>query len=57
MKNKAASVTPIHQIEREINDCTVRLFFPSERNDKVERLILDSLITVFEQKTRDKAFV
>jgi hypothetical protein len=38
------------RIERKINGCEVRLFFSPERNEKVERLVLDHLMLVFDRK-------
>ena len=43
-------IDPENVIKREINGCKVRLFFSSERNEKVERLVLDHLMQVFDRK-------
>jgi len=37
-------------IERNINGCKVRLFFSPERNEKLERMVLDHLVLVYDRK-------
>ena len=43
---------PVNQLEREIEGCKVRLLFLRDRNEKVERLVLENLMDVFEQRTK-----
>jgi len=39
-------------IVREINGCMVRVFFSAERNEELERLVLDHLLLVFDRKVK-----
>jgi len=50
MTTEKPNIDPNNIIEREINGCKVRLFFSPESNEKVERLVLDNLILVFDRK-------
>jgi len=43
-------IDPNNIVEREINGCKVRLFFSPQRNEKIERLVLDNLMLVFDRK-------
>ena len=49
---EAASIDPVNRVEREIGGCKVRLLFLQDRNENVERLVLDNLMNVFERKIR-----
>ena len=40
-------------IERDFNGCKVRLFFIMEHNEKIERMVLDHLMLVFNRKKQD----
>lgn len=48
------NIDPDNSIERNIDGCTVRLFFSSSRNERAERLVLDNLMLVFDLKIRKK---
>jgi len=37
---------------REINGCHVRLFFSSTHNERVEQIILDNLMLVFDRRVQ-----
>jgi len=39
-------------IERVINDCKIRLFFNPQRNNEVERMVLDHLMLAFDRKMK-----
>ena len=43
-------IDPENVVEREINGCNVRLFFLLERNERIERLVLDNLMLAFDRK-------
>ena len=43
-------IDPENMVEREINGCNVRLFFLLERNERIERLVLDNLMLAFDRK-------
>ena len=43
---------PTNKIQREINGCKILLQFARERNEDVERAVLDNLIGVFERKVQ-----
>jgi|GEM_PF-5144322 len=51
------NIDPMNMIEREIDGCKVRLFFSLSANEKVERLVLDSLMLVFDRKMQGLASV
>ena len=50
--NDKPMVAPDNKIEREFNGCKVQLFFKSQRNEKVERMVLDQLMLVFDRKMK-----
>ncbi len=37
-------------LERDANGCKIRLSFSEQRNDWIERLVLDNLMRVFEKR-------
>jgi hypothetical protein len=39
-----------NRIERNIDGCKVRLFFSLQPNEKIERLVLDNLMLLFDRK-------
>jgi hypothetical protein len=39
-----------NRIERDIDGCKVRLFFSLQPNEKIERLVLDNLMLLFDRK-------
>ena len=43
---------PVNQLERKIEGCKVRLLFLRDRNEKVERLVLENLMDVFEHRAK-----
>ena len=47
------SIGPDNSIERKIDGCEIRLFFRSTRNEIAERLVLDSLMTVFDRRVKE----
>jgi len=40
-------------IENVLNGCKVRLFFITDQNEKVERLVLSRLMMMFDRKIRE----
>lgn len=46
-----------NRIERDVDGCKVRLFFSLHPNEKVERLVLDNLMLVFDDKMQGVATV
>ena len=44
------NIDPINKIEREINGCKVRLRFCQNNNELIQRLILDNLLLIFDEK-------
>ena len=47
-----ADIDPINKIEKEVGNCKVRLFFSSKQNDKIERIVLDNLMLVFDKRMK-----
>ena len=52
-----SNLDPVNQVEREIEGCKVRLLFLRERNEIVERLVLNNLMDAFEQKIKNLSSV
>jgi len=46
------NVDPTNIIERKIGDCKVRLLFSLAPNEKIERMILDNLLLVFDRRMK-----
>ena len=59
MKNvdEELNIDPEHIVERDFNGCKVRMLFALERNEKVERLVLDHLMLVFDRKRQGLLYV
>ena len=49
-RSNQPNIDPENIVEREINGCKVRLFFLLERNERIERIVLDNLMLVFDRK-------
>lgn len=41
-----------HKIESVVNDCKVTIYFINNRNDKVERNVLENLLDTFENRMK-----
>ena len=46
-----------NRVERNIDGCKVRLFFSLNPNEKIERLLLDNLMLVFDRKMQGLSIV
>jgi len=57
MTTEMEKLDPINRVACEVGGCKVRLFFLREPNENIERLVLDNLMSVFEQKMQGLANV
>ena len=48
-------IDPENSMERDINDCKVRLFFSPTPNEKSVRLVLDNLMLAFDRKVQRRS--
>lgn len=50
-------IDTVNRIERDIDGCKVRLFFSLHPNEKIERLVLDNLMLMFDRKMQGEQTV
>lgn len=43
-----------HKIESVVNDCKVTIYFINNRNDQVERNVLENLLDTFENRMKSQ---
>jgi len=49
---KQKNIDPLNKIEKEVNGCKVRLFFSLTPNERMEHIILENLMLVFERRIK-----